>query len=496
METTMPEKKKSGGVRKWIYAVMVGGLACAVGAGVFWHVSGRVELDGLFLNTSLPVLAERGGLARAVKVAPGDTVAEGDVLVQFDEGDLRQKLEAQRKRLAELEMLLPPSLMQAPGNGGSGESLTGKHERLRSEEQQADRRVQEAAAREAQAAVYYNRVALQVARGRMTAEDRDAADIALQMARAETERARSAFESTSGSRAAAGTDIQRFKDIHAASGADMVPESMRIKQYEEQRQRIFATLRELESARVTAPESGVVVDVSVAAGEQVAAMQPCVVLRPTARPPLVRALAGAGSLGKLRLGQQASVTLHGPQEMELAGYVASFAPPARPGDVVYAPGESANIVVWIAVDEPADQQGRDMLYALPQSTPAEVVVALRDPVRSLAASPESIATQESDGVYGGNVAGESVPVVKAGSAEAGGRLPGQEDASGQEGTNGQAPSANMPMQAEPPALPKLPRMQPNGPVSGPAPAAQPGNNPSIASPEILKGADSEKPLLP
>jgi biotin carboxyl carrier protein len=35
------------------------------------------------MKMEIPVIAERGGVVRAVKVAPGDVVQEGDVLVEI-----------------------------------------------------------------------------------------------------------------------------------------------------------------------------------------------------------------------------------------------------------------------------------------------------------------------------------------------------------------------------------------------------------------------------
>ncbi|MDL2266659.1 HlyD family efflux transporter periplasmic adaptor subunit [Desulfovibrio sp. OttesenSCG-928-G15] len=525
MKLTMPEAKKSSGTRKWLYAVVAGLAFCAAGGGVYWHFAGRVPLDGLFLNTNLPVSARQAGRVQSVGVTVGDAVRQGDVLVTLDPGNLKQVFEQQRQKLKEIEMLLPPSMMQAqgapvamPGQLQSqvqgqrhglmqnqmlhqAESLTQKLERLRSEEVSAQRRVDEASSREAQAAVYYNRVALQVARGRMHPEDRNAADVALQMARAETEKAKKAFEAVSLQRFDAGKDIQKVKDIQAASGADMVPETLRLKQYEDQRQRLLATMQAMEDTRLTAPEDGVVLDVIVQAGANVEAMQPCVVLRPTARPPLVRALAEVGDLAKLMLGQEAEITLKGPQDVSLSGFVSGFAPPSRAGDTVYTPDGQPKTVVWITLDTPQAQEARDRMFAMPQGSMAEVEVALRKQPRRLAPQPQAMGYQ-TPGYAQGNAYGNgqpaaapavaptvapgtapvAVPVVRAGSAEAQGiTQPGQVES--REGQSAQP-------------LPRLPRMQPSGPVSGPAPAAQPDNNPSLASPQVLQGADSAKPLIP
>jgi biotin carboxyl carrier protein len=35
------------------------------------------------MKMEIPVIAERGGVVRAIKVAPGDVVQEGDVLVEL-----------------------------------------------------------------------------------------------------------------------------------------------------------------------------------------------------------------------------------------------------------------------------------------------------------------------------------------------------------------------------------------------------------------------------
>lgn len=507
MKLTMPEAKKSTATRKWLYAVVAGLALCAAGGGVYWHIAGRVALEGLFMNMNLPVSALQNGRVQSVGVTVGDAVRQGDVLVTFDQGNLKQTLEAQRQKLKEIEMLLPPSMMQAQGvpvgapmTGVSGagqaagqalqqsESLTQKLDRLRAEEEAAERRLHEASSREAQAAVYYNRVSLLVSKRRMHPEDRSAAEVVLQMAKAETENAKKAFEAISLKRFDAGKDIQKVKDIQAASGADMVPDTLRLKQYDEQRQRLLATMQALESTRLVAPADGVVLDVIVQAGSDVAAMQPCVVLRPVSRPPLVRALAEAGDLGKLTLGQEAEITLKGPQDVSLSGFVSGFAPPSRQGDTVYAPDGQPKTVVWITLDTPEAQETRDRMFAMPQGSVTDVTVALRKPVRQIAMQPQAM-----NYPVPGNASVEApvtaqpavIPVVRAGSAEA---LGVSNDQAGQ--------THNADAQNAVQALPKLPRMQPSGPVSGPAPASQPGNNPSLASPLVLQGADSPKPLIP
>ena len=88
--------------------VAVAALAALVVTGVAWSLLGevptRIKGSGILISTGgrvVDAVAAGEGTVHAVKVAPGDVVAAGDVLAEIDNPDLTQALSSARAVLAE-----------------------------------------------------------------------------------------------------------------------------------------------------------------------------------------------------------------------------------------------------------------------------------------------------------------------------------------------------------------------------------------------------------
>jgi hypothetical protein len=339
------------------------------------------------------------------------------------------------------------------------------------------------------------------ARKKITPQERDAAEAALDAARREVQAAREYFAAVSRARAATGTDIRRIREARAAAGAGGLPIDALTDGYARQSERVAEARADLAGAFLLAPEDALIVEAAVREGDRVEDAQPCFLLQADARPPMVRAPAGESAARKLAIGQQCRI-LFAAWEIQAKGHIVALLPHAEPEKV--PSNGSAGVTVWVALM--ADDSGPP-LAAIADDAEAAVTVLLREPLSptGTGTSPlpvpappagsehpalgapqpaplsvqspfgeepaRSEKSQESNGILERPV---PPPMVKAGSPEASGR-PAASDA--QE------------TKRRPP-LPSLPPMEQPERLTG-SPLPDPLNNPSLTTPDILEKAATE-----
>ena len=524
MELTMPDPPQTSRLRMLGIIFLLAAVLIGFGT-AYWYFSGRLNLEGVMQNNIRSLFAGHDGIITDVGARPGAYVRQGDVLLRFDETVLRKNLADEQQKLRYMAQLVPPKLLKAPD---SDEALTERHERRRAMENAAERRVQEATDKEAQASILYSRATMLATQGKLREPERSAAEAALSAARHEVLEARKAFEALSLERAASGVEIQRLRDIQSATGANKLPEATRLRNYEEQKIRVDKAQAALQTAIVNAPEDGIIVDVMVQPGSRVAAMQPCVLYLPQGQQPMVKAFVPIDASSKLMAGQQCDLTLFGPEERKADGYIASLSPGQSDKSAGMQEGAESFTTVWIELLPPKNS-GNEVLSLLPDGTRASVTVLLREPKLApqlrasrapapQSAPPASVSPASSPVTAPGSpdipAAGapsgtpmsvqnafgqdpaqveqaqreqmqlqpQSPPppaVVRAGSPEATGRMP--------------AEAATATPAARPPGLPPvLPPMQAPRQLTG-SPLPNPNNNPSIVPPQIL---DQGAPVTP
>ena len=267
MHLTMPEKKTAPS-RMLLY------LACGVlvlaGLGLYlWYEAGQLHFEADMQSASRPVLAPRQGVIAFVDVEAGRMVRRGDVLARFDDAALRAQVDKDRHTLSTLALALPPEHLSLPAQGGGTESLSEREDRRRQDEGEAERIVLDAANREAEAAIVYNRATLLAAQGKITPEQRAAAEAALNAAQREAAQARSRFESLSLSRAESSADIRRLKQAQLDSGAAALPVQTRLAAFDRAKENLARSEAALAATYITASEDGQVEAVYVRPGSQV-----------------------------------------------------------------------------------------------------------------------------------------------------------------------------------------------------------------------------------
>jgi multidrug resistance efflux pump len=379
MSLIMPEQTKNTSRRiLWfVFAAIL--LLAGAGAGVFYHQSGRIQLEGVLQNNLRVLASEYGGQVAEVSVRPGLHVLRGAVLVRFDEAPLRSALVREEQQLQALAMLVPPGLLRVPGVDGKEESLTDRLDRQRMVEEAAERRLQEATDKEAQAAILYRRASMLAAQGKLGRQELEGAEAHFDAARREVQDVRQAFENVSLERAGTGVEIRRMRDMQSIAGADRLSEGERLKNFEEQEARV-ADLRAAlaASAAITAPENGTIIDVAVRPGDMTAPMQPILLFRPDGQLARVQAFASDKEAGRLRAGQQCQIRLGTSEAAELEGFVAAVMPGVPASSISTAGNGKSFAVVWIDV---LPRQGDEAILSLAQNElPARVTVLLRAPL--------------------------------------------------------------------------------------------------------------------
>ncbi len=480
MSINMPEKKQRPAFRP-LYALLAL-LLLAGGVAVYWHASGRVSLVGEVKDSVISLSPGISGTFSRVDVREGQRVGKGQPLALLDSTAQRKTLAEEQQKLAQFEALLPPQYARVPGSGTYGqpqddETLEERLVRQRKEEAAAERRLQNAADREAQAAVTYNRASMLASQGKLPASERDVAEAALDEARRESQAAKVAFESRSRARSGTGAEIRRVKENQDAIGADALPANLRIKNYELQRERARAAAADLEATVLRAPEDGIVTEIAAKPGAPATAGMPCLYLASLDKAVTVVAPASDDLAKKLRLRQQCRLEIAGAPDNPYAGYIANFLPKSNiPADKDAEQTAASGIRVQIAITGPASKEQSETAKPGEETSPAlymlggskaDITVLLRAPLyaqdhRSPAGSETSPASQQSNGAA---TAPAAAPAIESTAVPAG------------------APSTTV-SPVVPPAPPVLtPSGAPATPASVPTPpATEPGNGQNAASP--------------
>ena len=520
---------------------------------MYWHLSGRVNFTGEVKESVISLSPGLSGTFSRIEVGEGQRVRKGQPLMTLDSTAQRRALAEEQQKLAQLEALLSPQHARTPGSGAYGqapddESLEQRLDRQRKEEAAAERRLQNAADYEAQAAIVYNRAALLTSQGKLATRERDAA-AALEDARLATQNAKVAFESLSLARSGTVAEIRRVKENQNAIGADTLPANLRIKNYELQRERARAAAAELEATVLRAPEDGLVTEITARPGGPAVAGVPCIYIAPLDKAATVVAQISDDAAEKLRLGQRCRLEIVGAPENPFTGYISGFLPKSslsadKSVDTPAAPGVRVQVtIIGMDTEEPAAtektvENGMSVPY-LPGGTQADVTVFLRKPLFAENEQAKPLTDMPpASGKTAPEVAPAAAPALPptiapttaqlaAGSKEdksgigAGGTRPlapvssspdkqaapvetslkkHAEESGNPEGrvlppvhppSAQPAASSNDPLEAKRP-LPELPPMQTPEKITGTG-EPDPQNNPSVVTPEILeRAANSER----
>ena len=508
MSISMPEKKQRPVIRP-LYALLalllLGGIAA-----VYWHNSGRVSLVGEVRDSVVPLSPGISGVFSRIDVREGQRVGKGQPLISLDASAQQRALAEERQKLAQFEALLPPQYVRVPGPGGrlqDDESMEERLTRQRGEEASAERRLQRAAEREAQASITYNRVSMLASRGQMSARERDAAAAALDEARLEVQAAKAAFESFSLARSGTVAEMRRVKENQNAIGADTLPANLRIKNYELQRERVRAATAALEATTVYAPEDGIVTEILARPGGPAAAGAPCLYMAALDKSVIVMAQVSDHDAKKLRLKQQCRLEIAGASNNPYAGYISNLLPKSsapKDGETAAPAGMRAQIAITGPVEKGhAEEENSPTLYLL-GGAKADIVVLLRAPLHGQEQSPPTKPAPE-NGATTPPAAAPAITPSAAGPQSSSGadqspaaRTPLQERAGGPDNPEGRLLPPVYPPAAHTPSpensqgpldanrsLPQLPPMQTPEKLTG-SPLPDPRNNPSVVTPDILE----------
>jgi multidrug resistance efflux pump len=419
MPISMPEAKARRSIRP--LHVVLAFLAFAAMFAVYWHRSGRADLEGEVKDAVIALSPGMSGVFSRIEVQEGQRVGKGQVLARLEAGERRNVLAEERRKLARLETLLPPGY-QRPQDGRQRDEENPEEilHRRRGEEDAAERRLQQAAEEEARSAVFYNRVMLSASQGKLSAQDLAAAAASLEGARQAVREAKAAFESSSQARSGAAAEIRRIKDSLRSAGADALPANVRIKNYELQEERVSAARQALDAADIVAPEDGVVTEMTARAGAAAVAGVPCLYLAPLDAPAVVVAQVEDGVAVKLRPGLQCRLTVAGAPDNPYAGYISVLLPKSR--DLPFANASSADgrkaqqtrVLVTLVGPEGnaragAAENGVPALSLL-GGAKAQISVLLREPLYAHMQSPTGPAGAIAD-AGGGDAAPARTPAI-------------------------------------------------------------------------------------
>ena len=460
MHLSMPDPPKKFRFRPLLILVALILLA-AIGA-IVWHVTGRVSFEGHINESTLSLSPGVAGNVQEILVQEGQTVRAGQPLLLLDPASYREVLAQEQAKLTELELLVPPQNLRTPAPSLPGqpqidETLEERLARQRQEEEAAERWLQEASDRAAQAAVTHNRATMLASRGKLSPQERDAAAAAYADAKQTLLEAKTHFESLSLTRAATGADRKRAQDIQEATGADTVPASLRIKNYEQQRQRVSIAAANLEATLLYAPADGIVTGLVAQPGAGVTPGQPCLFLAPLSKPVTITAHISEDIAVKLKKGQPCLVDVAGSPDSPFEGWVSAVFPRIRPAQANATEQEAfakARMQVHVTLTkstapsaeaEENAQTPQAQLLLLPSGTKAEVTVLLREPLYGQApASPAPASTPH-----------QTAPAVPASPAAPGAPAPSL---------------PGVPSVVVPPAAPATPAHPDAAPLQTPVPA--------------------------
>ena len=502
MTITMPEKKQRPVLRP-LYVLLAILLLAGIAA-VYWHISGRVNLAGEVKDSVISLSPDISGVFSRIEVREGQRVGKGQPLMILDSTTQRKTLAEERQKLAQLEALLPPQYARGSGPGGYGqaqddESMEERLARQRKEEAAAERRLQSAADNEAQAAITYNRASMLVSQGKLSARERDAAAAALEEARLATQAARAAFESRSHARSGTTAEMRRVKENQSAIGADTLPEGLRIKNYELQRERVRAAAAALEATVVRAPEDGVISEIAARPGGPATAGAPCLYMASFDKGVTVVAPATDDMAKKLRLGQQCRLEIAGASDNPYAGYISNFLPRSGAADKDAENAPPAGMRVQITITGPAGKGQTDAAKPAEGDSPAlylrggakaEITVLLRAPLygesEQTPARPDTPAAPREGAAKAAPAAAPAAPPAAVPTPAS---LPAAPPAAAQ--PTASAPSATPPAVPEPSILSTPAPERPDGPDNPEGRLLPPVNPPA---PQTPSPGSSQGPL--
>lgn len=474
----------------------------AAGAFLYWRSQGQVTFQGMVRENITPLAATASGVVTRIETPMGQSARQGQVLLRLDDAPLRKALLEEQEKLQQLQQVLPPQHLRAPGqSAGNSAALAERLERQRQAEDVALRRFQETSDREAEAAILHNRVVLLSARKAATPEQREAAERSLNDARREKEEARKTFEALSLARAATGRELTRIRNEQAASGPASVAAETRLALYTRQQERVALAAAALEAALIIAPGNGVVATVLAQPGQRVEAGTPLLLFQPEGSAATVTADLPPEISNRLKQGQPCRIQGMSEKGEEISGYIESLGPAMPRGEskgeaTPEGSREQAADLTHVRIALPPGPDNRENAPVRSDNTQVSVTVFLREPlyiVTAPAPVPPSghaatgaLSTDYTDAAPPAS-AGQAVPPAPPLSVQTPfGVLPPEQpapqDASGMPpvpATLGGTPSAK----GQTPPI--LPPMQAPYPLTG-SPLPDPQNNPSVVPESILE----------
>lgn len=501
----MSDKQQRSPVR--LFGILLGLLVLAGAGAVYWHSSGRVSFEGEVRESIRSLSPAVSGVFSRIEVTEGQSVRKGQVLIRLDDAAQRKSLAEERQKLAQFEALLPPQYSRHSSLGTvqepsrDEETLEERLSRQRKEEEGADRRVQQAADREAQASVSYSRAVMLADKGKLSLAEREAAEHALAEARRETLAAKSAFETLSRARVATMAEMARVRENQQAVGADALPATLRIKNYELQRERVNAAAAALDDRAIKAPEDGVVTEIVIKPGDPARVGLPCIYIAASDSAIMIVAQAPDDVVKKLRPRQQCLLEITGAPDNPFTGYISNILPRSAA-----AADKTAGMRVQIAVTGPAEGREQDAQAApalhLFGGAKADVTVLLRKALYEQGGSEDASVRMPEAAPQAPPPAGSSLL------RNADGATPGSNKQAPPPGEKANPEGRILPPvhpQAAPPStpnsalqplegnrsLPQLPPMQAPERITGTG-APEAHNNPSLLTPEILEREEAKR----
>lgn len=513
MNLSMPAQTKKTSSRLLWLACVAAALLIG-GASWYYYDSGRMRLEGIIETSSLALSSRQGGEIIEIPVSYGSHVRKGGVLIRFrDAPELRSELLRQEQEARNAAMLVPPHLLFLPGPDGRPESLTGRLERQRADENAAGAKLQAATDTGAQASILYSRASAMVSQGKLARTELDKARTHRDAAFSGVEQARRTFETRSLERAATGTEITRMREMQRIAGADRIPEEARLRNLEEKQARVAELKAALGASVLVAPTDGTVTGILARQGESVAPMQPCIYFQPDGRTPQVRAYLDKSLAAKLIPGQQCRVSLPRWKDIPLDGIISAITPGTPPDAAVEAAESPMTVRISLLIgnaDDAAELLAlggetasitvllrAPLLNSLPAESqtakkPADQGIALVDPQEPAAPAALPLSVQapfsedSAQSVPTAHPVAQPAPVLKAGSPEALGKRPEPENAPAPEPSLSDPPLPGSSL----PEAPRLPPMRAPKHLTG-SPLPDPGNNPSVTPPHLLEGGAAQ-----
>ena len=284
-------------------------VVLAAVAGALWirqAPGGIVSADAVVEGRIAAVAAGASGTVKEVYVKAGDAVAQGQPLLALETSGFERQLAQERMRLAELASQLPPALL-VPSPTGNRPAPGKPLAALRSDEEEARRRVETAAHAYAAANLAFSR--LDAGQGAEYAKPdprRQASLIARDEAAISLKKAREAHETASYARA----QREMQEKAERQSGPVSAALAARIAEYQLQISRVRLAEDTLASAVLTAPENGKVLLLTVQPGNAVTAGDTPVAIVPEEKGDLwVFAFFDKADADKLVPGSACAVTL-------------------------------------------------------------------------------------------------------------------------------------------------------------------------------------------